>query len=146
MHRFFAIAKYLPVAVSGLLAVAWLVSLFAGISYSYRSGTDEVMLQLYDGNLSYYFMRTPRGWVGFEMDWAMMDPHRQYVGSFQAYTSYNEPRTSVNFRQTLWIPIPFLLTLLLPFTVAPFIRFRFGLWIWFGYVGLLGAVLAYYLA
>jgi hypothetical protein len=42
-------------------------------------------------------------------------------------------------------PIVFAITLLLPFAVAPFTRFRFPLWSYFAWTALVAAELAYYL-
>jgi hypothetical protein len=43
------------------------------------------------------------------------------------------------------LPIPVMLTLVIPLSVAPFTRFRFPLWSYFAWTALLAAELAYYL-
>jgi hypothetical protein len=43
------------------------------------------------------------------------------------------------------LPIPVMLTLVIPLSVAPFTRFRFPLWSYFAWTALVAAELAYYL-
>ncbi len=44
----------------------------------------------------------------------------------------------------LMIPIPWLLTLLLPLAVGPYFHYRFLLWTWFLMVAIIGAETAFY--
>ena len=61
----------------------------------------------------------------------------------------NDARVAEEFdraaRAALWLVIPGLLTLLLPLTIGPSIRFRFPLWSWFAFTAAVAVELAYYL-
>jgi len=42
------------------------------------------------------------------------------------------------------VPVPFLITILLPLAIGPFISFRFRLWHYLAYTALVAVQLAYY--
>lgn len=64
------------------------------------------------------------------------------LGEFNAFSPDGEPGHRFG---ALILPIPALLTVLLPFAIGPFIAFRFRLWHYLVYTTLVAVELAYYL-
>jgi hypothetical protein len=150
MRRVLASLKYVPAALCGLLVVAWMVSLFGHCWFVYVSPYGH---HRGDGTLDFYAVE-----AGFGLGTA-----RAFYGAGE----YDKPGLHFRFRfqwewaGTEWLgrltqpsdfsfyggllPIPLLLTFVLPPSLAPFTRFRFPLWSYFAYTALLAAELAYYL-
>jgi hypothetical protein len=149
MRRALASLKYVPAVLCGLLVVAWPVSWFVAAGVSYRFGNGQVNLEIWGSHLDYVYNRTKQPQTRLSAEWTkpLLDrryllghlthvatpPHNQFVGG------------RVYFRRGIFLPLPLLITVLLPLSIAPFTRFRFPLWSYFAWTALLAAELAYYL-
>lgn len=139
--------KYFPAFLSGLLVVSWLVSQFAWVATSYRLGTGDAAFILTDGMVMYIYCRPKVGWEPFVFD-TTSDPayRRRYVGQLRYVHSAPPDHwlNSARFRRAVHLPIPMILTVLLPLAIGPFVRYRFPLWSWLAFITLISCELAYY--
>ncbi|WP_254512742.1 hypothetical protein [Anatilimnocola floriformis] len=143
MKTVFNSAKYLPAISCCILFVMWLVSQLGVVWVAYPFAQGSGIVDIQDGTLRYLFLRPPSPAfpVGVHAEVSRQFPSRCYVGRFRyARSDY----TLARFRHTLWIPLPFAITLLLPFAVGPFLRYRFLLWHWFAFTAVLATELAVY--
>lgn len=151
MHRGLAILKYVPAALCGLLVVAWAVSWFAGWGFManlprYLIGSGFCEVTIGRSSISGYALVGP-GYGAFP-DWISVTyGHPTNINDFLG-NSFYLTRNRV-FRPGIAIefgfPTPLILTTLMPFSIAPFTRFRFPLWSYFAWTALIAAELAYYL-
>jgi hypothetical protein len=153
MRRAFAILKYLPAALCGLLVVAWVASWFAGCGFmanlpSYLIGPGFCEVTFESSSVSGYVLFGPgyessQDWIPYSVTYRHASNVNDFLGrSF--YLTRNRvfrPNIAIEFG----FPIPLTLTMLLPFSIAPFTRFRFPLWSYFAWTALVAAELAYYL-
>jgi len=131
------ILKYTPAVVLGLLVVAWVVSWFramavviplVGTPWTIHIGCVTSML---------FFGLPEKEGLTASFSWGYTFPLslETVLGAFisgrrEAYSAF---------------PIPFLITLLFPLAVGPFLSFRFRLWHYLAYTALVAVELAYYL-
>ena len=133
------ILKYTPAVVLGLLVVAWVVSVFfvaiLAEPSTHRAG-EGWSVELQYGSIMYHHFpeyQMGRQWI------FNRNPNLYFRSSFGSLYAVSEP-----FPQ-LHVPIPLLITLVLPLAIGPFIRFRFRLWHYLAYTALVAVELAYYL-
>jgi hypothetical protein len=137
MHRAFAILKYLPAVLCGLLVVAWVVSLFVEIGVIVRlpdwnEQPSRATIILFYPHAEFYFRRDEV--ARDTRSTCFVRPATKNIWSLRKYWQIG-----------VAVPIPFAVTILLPFSVAPLTRFRFPLWSYFVWTALVAAELAYYL-
>jgi hypothetical protein len=109
------ILKYTPAVVMGLLVVAWVVSL-----------SDSLIAQIHGCRVGFVSGSFVFSWHGGPVAW--------HDGSGSV---------GILDYKCLFIPVPILLTSLLPLAIGPFLSFRFRLWHYFAYVVLVAVVIAY---
>jgi hypothetical protein len=139
MRRTLAILKYVPAVLCGLLVVAWVVSLFFALGLRVPlNGSSSVLTFCRFGGLNCWnqtqtspvfilerpskYESNPRHWIFGEL----------YDHSYYPFF-------------VIGVPIPLLLTALIPLSIGPFTGFRFPLWSYFAWTALIAAELAYYL-
>jgi hypothetical protein len=153
MRRTLAILKYLPAVLCGLLVAAWVGSWFSGWgfmanlpSYLIGSGFCEVAFETSSVNGYALFgpeYESSQDWIPYSVTYRRASNVNDFLGS-RFYLTRNRvlcPNIAIEFG----FPIPLILTMLLPFSIAPFTRFRFPLWSYFAWTALVAAELAYYL-
>lgn len=127
------ILKYAPAVVMGLLVVAWVLTQAGWMQFC--SGKFVIALQ--HGSITGYWQESDR--VTFFADF-----RREWW--FKGAPTLGHLRSASPLGSTgSWFPIPLLCTILLPLAVGPFISFRFRLWQYFAYTGLVAVELAYYM-
>jgi hypothetical protein len=137
MRRAFAILKYLPAALCGLLVVAWVVSLniTCGFEPTHNGGFGALI-----ANANLVLLRANQDgdpvWIRNEEQYFQSS----WLGSYMLGRSVWFPPVDI-----VELPIPALLTVLFPLAIGPFTRFRFPLWSYFAWTALVAAELAYYL-
>jgi hypothetical protein len=150
MRRALAILKWVPAVVCGLLVVAWVGSLFI----YFRVSTPRHMLICDFSTLNYGTFPANGNFLDAELR-----PHEASDYDSYFYFAGRERRRyyltgHMSFNVTYYndlparyyhCPIPFALSLLIPFAIAPFTRFRFPLWSYFAWTALIALELAYYL-
>lgn len=146
MRRVFPCLQYFPALVCGLLVAAWGVSGWwnpeAAWSLPTRSHPERALyafLQPSTVQLLY-----SRSFVRF-YDWIPTEPDRsKLLGFYQMHLVHDGDDGSF-VQVSLCLPIPMLLTVLLPIAVGALIRFRFPLWSYFAWTTLVAAEVAFYL-
>jgi hypothetical protein len=140
MRRRLAILKYVPAVLCGLLVVAWVVSPFWYLWIDFGCCHRIIAMHICRGALDIQCEGSTHqlGTIidsGFNRD--VWDVLRNFTGWILVDSD----------RKFLRIVLPFslLISLAFPFALAPFTRFRFPLWSYFAWIGLLAAELAYYL-
>jgi hypothetical protein len=97
--------------------------------------------------LMYAYCRPKLGWKPFTFEAIEPTYRRRYLGQLK-YVHSPPPDhwlNSAHFRLAIQIPIPMVLTALLPLAIGPFIRYRFPLWSWLAFITLICCELAFYL-
>jgi hypothetical protein len=141
------LVKYFPTFLAGLLVAGWLVSQFVRVGAAHALAQGDALYVLTDGMLTYTYCRPKVGWDSFLV--YSHDPtyRRRYIGQWRFLHSgppdhwLNSPR----FRLAIHLPIPMLLTVLLPLAIGPFVRYRFPLWSWLAFITLICCEFAFYL-
>ena len=150
MSSSFTIAKYVPAALCGLLVMVWLTSVFSSFGVIYRwprsgngPGRGAVTISLGTIVLWYHTDSTsPPQAAAFPNSRGEILSLR-CLGAVKFYDIRH--RDGLARSTSLWLPIPVLLTFLLPVAIGCLNRFRFSLWSWFVWTALVAAELAYYL-
>jgi hypothetical protein len=139
MRRALAILKYLPAVLCGLLVVAWVVSLSEsfGITLPASEPGGSWIVGFSCGSIKHCLVFGERAFQFERYRNDVVIPSASGLGTFGQSIPWVAHETSC--------PISFVLTLLLPFSLAPFIHFRFPLWSYFAWTALVAAELAYYL-
>jgi hypothetical protein len=134
MSRILTVAKYLPAVLSGLLVLAWVLSwqIHFGLDWS---SNEFVWIDNSDLAVAFVISNDTRSWPDLTLS---AQRHTNYLG-WLAYWHNDKADHCIS------LPIPFLLTLFLPLTIAPFTRFRFPLWSYFAFTALVAVELTYYL-
>jgi hypothetical protein len=137
------ILKYAPAVVMGLLVLAWAASLPRVAGYSYARPADAFDWRISPGTVSLAWFslqgkRQPSYGYHRYHGWERLDI-RKAAGRFEAKSRSNPEY--IHFH----LPIPLILSLVLPLAVGPFISFRFRLWHYLAYTALVAVELAYYL-
>jgi hypothetical protein len=144
-----AILKYVPALLCGLLVVAWVVSFFA-TCYA------QICIEGKYSTARYYFTLNPGGIllgrydcpVSFPTEWkfrAKRTPAtvENLLGQFQLYRFSDDELC--RYDSNLALPIPMVLSAILPVAILLAVHFRFPLWSYFAWTALIAAELAYYL-
>lgn len=133
--------KYLPAAFCGLFLCVWIASLLVNVEIDCLQGGTRTLIVIEDGSVIY------RGRLSTP---TTVQPHplqvnvRTYAPANRFYIGrFHLSRTA--FWQTVILPAPVLLPVLLPIAIGCLVQFRFPLWSWFAWTGLIAAELAYYL-
>jgi hypothetical protein len=143
-------AKYIPAVLWIVLLIALIFGQFASLEVSSPIGSGNHGLVIDTGLVQYCYCRPPAQLEPFAIDWLIReegDPNPPYFGRF-AYWPAGRPHhwwRGPYWRVLIQVPIPVLLTALLPFAIAPFVRFRFPLWQWLAFTTMVAAELAFYL-
>jgi hypothetical protein len=157
MRRALAVLKCLPAALCGLLVVAWVVSLFVEVAVEYQFGSGRWSVYPVDGDLNLHVVQSVgdhANLYGNTIGWSVRTLGRvdrfHFVGHFiGGYDKlyFQEPDSYEDDVSHLYcsLPIPLLLTVLLPLASGCLSRFRFPLWSYFAWTALVAAELAYYL-
>jgi hypothetical protein len=148
------ILKYTPAVVLGLLVVAWVVSRFGMFGWSLRPTYNQDVIRFYgvaEGSLhvshhNYGKFQQDTGW--YWLGGCGRSVIAPFPGSETTYVRipgpyHPEGRGAVGV--IVRIPIPLLLTAILPLAIGPFVSFRFRLWHYLAYTALVAVELAYYL-
>jgi hypothetical protein len=152
MRRAFAILKYVPAVLCGLLVVAWVVSLFFSIStcVSLPAGRESALAswEVRRGDINFQFVAGRIEDSYIDLRWlGEADLEDSWLGRLEAgratYPALQRP-TAIR-ASWLYLPIGVLLTLLLPLAIGIICGFRFPLWSYFAWTALIAAELAYYL-
>jgi hypothetical protein len=131
MLRALALPKYVPAGLCGLLIVVWIAS----VPLSFGAGLPGVAWGSDLGSLALIL-----GWGRFasiSLRPASSISQESWMGKLGKFTFGN----SLFF----YVPIPLVITLLLPLAIAPRYQFRFPLWSYFAWTALIAAELAFYL-
>jgi hypothetical protein len=142
MRRILASLKYVPAVVCGLLVVAWVVSVpySCGAKFGLAGYKGQLWTGLDFGDLMFHFSAN----IDEPIQWGSV---RRSSGQLYSRPWFGQLKLK-NYspgENRLVLPIPLVLTALLPVCVAPVIHFRFPLWSYFAYTALVAAELAYYL-
>jgi hypothetical protein len=143
-------AKYIPAVLWIVLLIAFIFGQFASLEVSSSIGSGNHGLVIDTGLVQYFYSRPQAQLEPFAINWLIYeenDPRPPYFGRF-AYWPAGLPHHwwhGPYWRVLIQVPIPLLLTALLPFAVGPFIRFQFPLWQWFAFIATVAAELAFYL-
>jgi hypothetical protein len=143
MRCLLTIAKWTPAALCGLLVVAWVVSVPCSLSATAPWGQNEsVTVCFYSGCVSIWRdgINIGRG--------EKLSIHTQWKGHHLSPAAWlGRPDLGPSYFpfRPIQCPIAPSITLLLPLSIGPFIRFRFPLWSWFAFTTLIAVELAYYL-
>jgi hypothetical protein len=141
------ILKYTPAVVMGLLILTWVASWFAYWSVQLRFAGRDLTV---GSSLSMLFLRNeatgftdnfaPGVSVGFHpsSDWRVARLTGLGWGKLQRMQLRD-------IRSWIRVPIPIILSALLPLAIGPLISFRFRLWHYLAYTALVAVELAYYL-
>jgi hypothetical protein len=151
MRRAFAIVKYLPAVLCGLLVVAWVVSINYQVEVRSRRPSWAFRLNdfgFYRGSIfleSFYGWRDDN-WIESARISAIPQNSAMQLSAF-GNVEYFSGSAEMGCQGYYYFgcPILFVLTFLFPLALAPFIRFRFSLWSYFAWTALVAAELAYYL-
>jgi hypothetical protein len=137
------ILKYTSAVVFGLLVVAWVVSLIVRLGVFQPIGKVQVSCGIGHGTCSFGVKDfDPDFLVGWSSYPAVPSMGILYVlGSASYFTSFPDGEWTYAAN----IPIPLLLTAVLPLAIGPLISFRFRLSHYLAYTALVAAELAYYL-
>jgi hypothetical protein len=138
------IIRYVPAVLFALLVVAWVFSVYGkyGVLMRGGSGHADRSRLLIGSNFGSIIVSYHPSWP--EKPHAAIFPHamsemlsRQWCGEFKSQRK--------QLRSDWYVPIPLMLSVLLPFTIGPLTRFRFPLWSYFAWTALVAAELTYYL-
>lgn len=151
MRRLLVSAKYLPLALSVALLVAWLLSLFAWFGIDCLDGSGHGLM-ISHSKFELWIL-VPKKGATWDMDpvnsrWIsqrQLPGVKELLSQFDWYHSldfYPDEGGYWHFD----CPIPAIVALLLPLAVGPLLRYRFPLWAWFAWTAMIGCLLAYYLA
>lgn len=144
MRRALAILKYLPAVLCGLVVATWMVSAYAYVwaSIPYSQGKVLVVGTL-PGILAIQVERADDTMplVGAQLlDKSEFVERRKAVVRWFGYLRFIRGN-----RVGIYLPIPLILSLLMPAAYGGLTRFRFPLWSYFAWTALVAAELAYYL-
>jgi hypothetical protein len=128
------ILKYTPAVVLGLLVLAWVASCFA--SFTLRVGLIEIALSQAMVVVIVLYRRS--GHPVLEVNGEVAND--MYLGML-----YAGPDPFGGSERWHFVPLPTIITALLPLAIGPFISFRFRLWHYLAYTALVAVELAYYL-
>ncbi|WP_254510963.1 hypothetical protein [Anatilimnocola floriformis] len=138
--------RYSPLAIMVLLAVGWYFSLTAIYGWRYVGPERSHSVFFRIGSLRYIGIDSLGETPGFKTiavnsrGWEQLGEFEFVASAWMKETIYDD---SVH-PNVVSIPIPWLLTLLLPLAVGPLVRYRFPLWSWFVMVAIVGAETAFY--
>ena len=130
--------KYTPAVVMVLLVVVWVGSVSRSFGISVNTPAARILLGCERGTLEVSWVPelVPDPWY----IWAEEPiPESALVGSMLYGITGNGTLSSVG------LPVPLLLSALLPLAIGPFLSFRFRLWHYLAYTALVAIELAYYL-
>lgn len=141
--------RYSLVGATGVILVAWGVSVFFPVCLHLVRKDRETHIILHSSELVGYFQPLPLVVFPDAVDLYPMEraPHTaswQFFGHLHATylpESYPEEGGYLYFH----LPIPIILTSLIPLVIGSFTGFRFRLWQWSVYVAIFAAEFAYYL-
>lgn len=138
--------KYLPAFLASALLVGWLVSQFVRVGVAHAIAKGDVLYVLTDGMFTCTYCRPKVGWDSFFV-YPQTPTKRRYIGQLRFLQSGPPDHwlNSPTFRLQIHLPIPLVLTALLPLAIGPFIRYRFPLWSWLAFLTLICCELAFYL-
>jgi hypothetical protein len=154
MRRVLASLKYVPAVLCGMLVVAWVASIWghARIIWPYSSSQaiDAGVLRIHASVIEFRY--DPQGFHELvpaerrpitHSGWSMSQPSIVEILGSAGYEKQTvwEDEYSIHLR----IPLPALLSCVLPLACGCLTRFRFPLWSYFAWTALLAAELAYYL-
>ena len=142
------ILKYTPALVMGLLVVAWVATIFGRLKLEVSRKSDRLFpatcgVAIEFGSVE-CFGRNALFQTGLGLDWTWNEPPlmKLNTGHLSTYKLYGR---QLRYDAGLTVPIPLLVTALLPLALGPFISFRFRLWHYLAYTALVALELAYYL-
>jgi len=142
--------RHTPLALSVILIALWIGSLFWIVGWTWVGPRRFFCVVGVSGNLRLVTCDNAGNYG--QRDGFFWEPeqaeHRVYLGRFElelpAWTG-RSPTYSQNLDvRVVMIPIPFLLTFLLPLAIGPFIHYRFPLWTWFVWVGVIAGEMTWY--
>jgi len=137
------ILKYTPVAVLGLLVVAWVVSWFCAFIVGGVFGQRYVGVLFGDGVLAVSTFVDVNSLMGFSCSASPRLPVlRSLTGNLMIH--FDGPAIAHQFVH-VEVPIVLLISLGMPLAIGPLVAFRFRLWHFLAYTALLAVELAYYL-
>ena len=148
--------KYSAVAVMGLLVVAWVVSVFCEIGFISTNPVTRDLGTLVLGQGDIFIRFDSR--LFSNVKFAITKPSRfrdepirdrDIVGMLLFVDNskpgpWKEVQTNLG-TYAVRIPLPLLITFMLPLAIASFNSFRFRLWHYFAFIAILSLELAYYL-
>jgi hypothetical protein len=146
MLRVFASFRYFPAISCGLLIASWVVSVWwnpeAAWSLPTKSEPERSLyIALQPSTVQIVYSRSL---VRF-YNWIPVLPDRgRLLGVCQTDLVHDGDDGSL-VQASLRLPIPMLLTVLLPIAAGALIRFRFPLWSYFAWTTLVAAEVAFYL-
>jgi len=146
MRRLFLIPKFAPLVLSAILLACWPLSVFWLTSFSPDGDficPDSVTFV--QGSVVVIIRRdSPRQFPTHfnQLRYGQWPPYREYLGWF--LTSQAVREFAKDGHCAVSLPIPFMLTCLLPFSIGAFNRYRFPLWSWLAYMTLFAAEMAHY--
>lgn len=153
MKRLLTATKYMLTELCGLLAVAWVTSWFFYVNvktpahWPKQVDSPEFTLWGSDLELSYDSLgydTTEYTDIGVEGRMRRIPLEDVRLLGEAGIDVKNIPDHWTIWK--LWVPIPAILTLLVPLAIGPFVGFRFPLWSGFAWTALIAAELVYYLA
>gem|GEM_PF-534857 len=136
------ILKYTPAVVLGLLVVMWVMSWFVGIGYATVLRGRLFAGGIADGTVGGSTFNLRR--MGVQTGWRITKYEGEPSG-FLGRLDYHPATRGIPDHKGVELPIPLLLSLLLPLAIGPFLSFRFNLWHYVAYTTLVAVELAYYL-
>lgn len=144
MRRVLVLLKYVPAALCGLLVVAWVVSISSYIACHVPFADSYLQISCKRGSMTLMYW-CGRKKAGVECNHLGAEGISADNGlGYFAQVTYNDEDNGFSLTG-IDVPIPFVLTILGPFSLAPLTHFRFPLWSYFAWTALVAAELAYYL-
>jgi hypothetical protein len=136
----------LPAFLCGLLCAAWAASGWWDPSGAWSLPTKSEPMRALYASLQPATVQVvySRSLVRF-YDWIPVEPgHSKLLGFYQTHLVHDGDDGSI-VQASYCLPIPMLLSLLLPVACGAFTRFRFPLWSYFAWTALVAAEVAFYL-
>ena len=135
-----------PLAIMGLLTVGWFFSQFHLFGWQWVGASRRDAVFFRCGSIRLVSTDTMGERSGFHsQSWNASDS--EFWGEFEVEIfAWTDSPTYAPIQEVsvVMIPIPWILTLLLPAAVGPFFRYRFPLWTWFAWVAIIAAETAWY--
>jgi hypothetical protein len=139
MPTLLRILKYTPAVVLGLLVAAGLVSFKAHVGCIIgQYGLVGVVRGSIRLDSRFRVVRVPGD---FGVPIPIVEPHRLIRFSVGTLSLVRDPLGEI----VAWmVPLPLIITAVLPLAIGPFLSYRFRLWHYFAFTALVSVELAYY--